>query len=189
MVRSTRTRRRRSVGTGPRQWSPSQHADWRDQVANVLIHATERAIAILEVALRPLGVEPTLETREIDEGSFAVNPSESNRIWILGKPMEEWLGGSVGSSRCCSVCGESECRTVEVSGTMFEVIPEKLLLRARLDCRLSIAGRRGVARCVEMARAGAWAIVLLSRLEMVEAAAAVGALTQGAGCARRLGSG
>jgi hypothetical protein len=46
--------------------------------------------------------------------------------------MEEWLGANVGSSRCCSVCGTSECRTVEVEGEMFETIPETLFLRAAL---------------------------------------------------------
>jgi len=92
----------------------------------------QQAVSKLKVTLRPLGIEPTLEVREIDERSFKANPSESNRIWIAGRPMEEWLGARVGSSRCCSVCGESECRTVEVKGTTFEAIPERLFLRAAL---------------------------------------------------------
>ena len=92
----------------------------------------QRAIGKLKEALRPLGIEPSLEVRAIDEESFKSNPSESNRIWIGGRPMEEWLGARVGSSRCCSVCGESECRTVEVGATTFEAVPEKLLLRAAL---------------------------------------------------------
>lgn len=92
----------------------------------------ERAIAKLRQSLRPLGIEPSLEIREIDQRSFQANPSESNRIWIAGKPMEEWLGASVGSSPCCSVCGTSECRTVEVEGTTFETIPENLFLKAAL---------------------------------------------------------
>ena len=83
----------------------------------------QRALRKLEEALRPLGIEPSLDVREIDEKAFKTNPSESNRIWIAGKPMEEWLGASVGSSRCCSVCGDSECRTVEVGATTFETIP------------------------------------------------------------------
>ena len=92
----------------------------------------ERAIAKLKQSLRPLGIEPSLEIRELDEKSFKANPSESNRIWIAGKPIEEWLGASVGSSPCCSVCGPSACRTVEVAGFTFEVIPEKLFLKAAL---------------------------------------------------------
>lgn len=92
----------------------------------------QRAVAKLAEVLLPLDMQPTLETREIDEASFRANPSESNRIWIAGRPMEEWLGGKVGASRCCSVCVDSECRTVEVEGTKFEAIPENLFLRAAL---------------------------------------------------------
>lgn len=61
----------------------------------------QRALGKLEEALHPLGIAPSLDVREIDEKAFKANPSESNRIWIAGKPMEEWLGASVGSSRCC----------------------------------------------------------------------------------------
>ncbi len=92
----------------------------------------QRAMEKLTQSLHPLGIEPRLEIREIDEPSFKANPSESNRIWIAGRPMEEWLGARVGSSRCCSVCGTSECRTVEVEGTTFETIPETLFLKAAL---------------------------------------------------------
>ena len=94
--------------------------------------ALGRAIAKLKDALGPLGLEPTLETKEINEESFKADPSVSNRIWIAGRPLEEWLGATVGGSRCCSVCGDSECRTVEVSGIVFEAIPEELILKAAL---------------------------------------------------------
>jgi hypothetical protein len=99
-----------------------------------------QAVAILKEALRPLGVEPSLEIREIDEATFKASPSESNRIWIAGSPMEEWVGAKVGSSRCCSVCGESECRTVVVGGTTFEAIPEKLFLKAALIAAAQLVG-------------------------------------------------
>jgi len=105
-----------------------------------------RAVAKLSEALRPLGIEPILETREIDHGSFKANPAESNRIWIAGKPMEEWLGAAVGSSPCCSVCGTSECRTVEVEGTVFEAIPERLLLKAALVASSELVGAEGERR-------------------------------------------
>lgn len=98
----------------------------------------ERALQQLQAQLRPLGIEPVLETREIDEAAFKANPSESNRIWIAGKPMEEWLKATVGSSRCCSVCGDSECRTVAVGGSAYEVVPEELLVKAGLIAALTI---------------------------------------------------
>jgi hypothetical protein len=99
---------------------------------NATYQEMQQAVTKLKEALRPLGIEPSLEVRELDEKSFKAAPSESNRIWIAGKPMEEWLGARVGSSRCCSVCGESECRTVEVGGATFEVIPETFFLKAAL---------------------------------------------------------
>lgn len=92
----------------------------------------QKAIDKLKEALRPLGIEPVLEIKGIDEKVFKTTPSESNRIWIGGRPMEEWLGANVGSSRCCSVCGDSACRTVEIAGATFETIPEELFLKAAL---------------------------------------------------------
>lgn len=99
---------------------------------NATYQEMERAIVKLKQSLSPLGIEPSLEIRELNEKSFKASPSESNRIWIAGKPMEEWLGASVGSSPCCSVCGTSACRTVKVEGFTFETIPETLFLKAAL---------------------------------------------------------
>ena len=92
----------------------------------------QRAVRKLEEVLRPLGIRPALEVRQIDEASFKAHSSESNRIWIAGRPMEEWLAARVGSSRCCSVCGQSECRTVQLGEVTFEAIPERLILKAAL---------------------------------------------------------
>ena len=100
----------------------------------------QRAIAKLKDALAPLGLEPRLETKEIDEESFKVDPSVSNRIWIADRPLEEWLDATVGGSRCCSVCGDSECRTVEVGGSVFEAIPEELILKAALVAAAQMLG-------------------------------------------------
>ena len=92
----------------------------------------QSAVAKLREVLKPLNVEPILELREIGESSFRNKPTESNRIWITGKPLEEWLGASIGSSACCSVCGDTLCRTVEVEGAVFEDIPEAVILKAAL---------------------------------------------------------
>ena len=100
----------------------------------------QRAIGKLRKALQPLGIEPTLETRVMDTDSFRVDPSESNRVWIAGRPMEEWLGANVGSNRCCSVCGKSNCRTLEIGGTVFEAIPEELFIRAALTAAATLFG-------------------------------------------------
>jgi hypothetical protein len=91
-----------------------------------------RAADTLRHVLAPLGIEPQLEVVSVGEAAFAASPLESNRIWIAGRPVEDWLSGSVSSSRCCSVCGDSECRTLEVRGTTFETIPERLIVKAGL---------------------------------------------------------
>ena len=102
--------------------------------------ALQGAVAKLTDVLAPLGLEPMLETREIQRESFKADPSASNKIWIAGRPLEDWLGAGVGSSRCCSVCGESECRTLEVGGAVFEAIPEDLIVRAALVAAAQLLG-------------------------------------------------
>jgi hypothetical protein len=92
----------------------------------------QRAVERLKRAVEPLGITPVLEIRELDQAAFLSQPLDSNRIWIAGQPMEDWIQGRVGSSRCCEECGDQDCRTVEVGGTTYEVIPEELLVRAGL---------------------------------------------------------
>lgn len=92
----------------------------------------EHAVNKLNATLSPLGIEATLETQSISQTDFLDKPSESNRIWIADKPIEEWLGATTGSSRCCNECGDNDCRTMEVGNQTYEVIPEDLLVRAGL---------------------------------------------------------
>jgi hypothetical protein len=98
------------------------------------------AVKKLEAALQPLGIEPVLEMRAIDEMSFQADPSESNRIWIAGKPLEEWLGARVGASKCCSVCGDRSCRTMEIGDSTHEAIPEDLIVRAAMMAASGMIG-------------------------------------------------
>lgn len=109
----------------------SRHGETCDR-CNATRLELERAVTMLEPALRPLGILPELEFRELDEASFAVEPDESNRIWIAGIPLEGWLGGTVGHSRCCEVCGGSQCRTVQVGPTSFETLPAWMIIKAAL---------------------------------------------------------
>jgi hypothetical protein len=86
-----------------------------------------------------LGNKPT-EIREVERASFKADPSQSNRIWIAGQPIEEWLGARVASSPCCSVCGDSECRTLEMGNDTFEDIPAELILKAALIAASRLVG-------------------------------------------------
>lgn len=94
--------------------------------------AIVQAMPKLQEALRPLAIEPVLETREIEPEVFKGMPSESNRIWIAGRSIEDWLNASVGKSTCCSACGGADCRTLEIGNETFETIPEQLILKAAL---------------------------------------------------------
>ena len=91
-----------------------------------------QALEKLKKALRPLDIDPIVEIREIDRDSFSKDPDQSNRIWIAGKPIEEWLNAKVSSSPCCTVCGDSECRTIEIDNDVYEIIPPELILKATL---------------------------------------------------------
>lgn len=91
-----------------------------------------RAVEDLREQLSPLGIEPVLRTKTISEQEFKADPAESNRIWIGGQPLETWLDGTTGSSQCCAACGDEHCRTLEVSATVYETIPEALILIAGL---------------------------------------------------------
>ena len=101
----------------------------------------QSAVVKLREALKPLSIEPILEVREISEGSFRKEPAQSNRIWIADKPIEEWIGAGVGSSRCCSVCGDEPCRTMEVEGAVFEDIPEAVIMKAALIAASGLIGQ------------------------------------------------
>ncbi|MCE6950849.1 DUF2703 domain-containing protein [Cereibacter sphaeroides] len=98
-----------------------------------------RAVARLRPMLEPLGIAPGLQVKEIDEASFAADTLQSNQILIAGQPLDAWLGGRTGSSRCCDQCGDNECRTLELEDQAYEVIPEELILKAALKAASALA--------------------------------------------------
>lgn len=84
----------------------------------------------LRASLAPVGVQVTLQTERIDEATFLRAPLESNRVWINGRPLEDWLGGQTASSACSGCCEGADCRTVSVGGATYEAIPAALIVRA-----------------------------------------------------------
>lgn len=99
-----------------------------------------RAVKKLDEMLESMDIKVKLEEREIDLEAFSNNPSESNKIWIADKPIEYWLEANVASSQCCSVCGDSQCRTLEVDSLVFETIPEDLIIKAGLRAASEMVG-------------------------------------------------
>ena len=106
--------------------------------------AIVQALPKLQEALRPLGIEPELETWEIEPDVFRERPSESNRIWISGRSIEDWLNAGVGKSACCSACGGAECRTLEVGHEIYEAIPQQLIIKAAMLAAAELLGNTSV---------------------------------------------
>ncbi len=102
--------------------------------------AIREAARTLTPALADLGIRLVVEEGVLDMATFQGNPSESNRIWIGGRTLEEILGGSAGSSQCCGACGDSECRTLVVDGRTYEAIPATLVVQAALKVAADLLG-------------------------------------------------
>ena len=92
----------------------------------------DNAAAQLGAALTPLGVRVAVEKRELTTAEFEAEPTRSNRVWVNGRLVEDWLGGDEGQSPCCDACGDAECRTVAVDGEIYEAVPADLIVRAGL---------------------------------------------------------
>jgi hypothetical protein len=78
------------------------------------------------------GFEPKIKGVELSVAEFKKDPLQSNQIWINNRSLEDLIGGKVGQSLCCDVCGSSECRTVGVGEKVYEAIPANLIIKAGL---------------------------------------------------------
>lgn len=94
--------------------------------------AVGEAVEKIKRSLGELGIDVVLEKGVLNPSTFLEDPRESNRIWIAGEPLEKWLSATSGQSKCCSTCGDSDCRTITVDGKTYEAIPAELIIRAGL---------------------------------------------------------
>lgn len=92
----------------------------------------DKAVDLLSRSLSVLGIDVKLVKSEISLEGFFKSPLDSNQILINDKPLEEWLGAKTGSSECCNVCGDNQCRTVDIGEDRFESIPALLIVKAGL---------------------------------------------------------
>ena len=112
----------------------------------------EDAVNKLKDSLKGLGIDVVLEKSAIRPSEFSKDTLQSNRIWIDGKPMEEWLSATSGQSKCCTVCGESYCRTVTVDGKTYEAIPAELIVKAGLLAGAQLIQSKPVSSCCPSAK-------------------------------------
>lgn len=94
------------------------------------------AAGTLRRCLGPLNIEVALEETPMTPEVCARDMSQSNRIFVDGRPLADWLRGKIGMSPCgpcCEKLGERvECRTLAVDGQTYAVIPARLIVRAGL---------------------------------------------------------
>jgi hypothetical protein len=90
----------------------------------------DKAVSQLKEKLNPQGIEVVLKKEEITMDEFKQNPLMSNRITFNGQSLEDLLNAKAGHSKCCDVCGDEECRTIETGGTNYETIPAELIVEA-----------------------------------------------------------
>ena len=109
----------------------------------------EKASRSLEQSLAPLGIKVVLEKHELTPGAFKQDPSKSNRLLLNGRPLEEWLGLKVGQSFCCGPCGDTECRTLETGGQVYETIPADLIVQAGLQAASKLVNPQTVDSCCQ----------------------------------------
>lgn len=109
-----------------------------------------KAVSTLRQSLAPLGIEVVFEKEELSVAEFKKDPLQSNRIWISDRLLEEWIGGGVGHTPCCDVCGPHDCRTVEVGGQVYETIPAEIIIKAGLSAAAQlVVPRKGEPCCGE----------------------------------------
>lgn len=94
--------------------------------------AVTQAVSQLRKCLKPLKIRVVLEKKSITSLEFSEDPLQSNRIWVMEKPIEDWLSAKPNQSPCSSACGSSDCRTLVVDGKTYEGIPAELIIKAGL---------------------------------------------------------
>lgn len=92
----------------------------------------DKAVRFLNKTLAPAGVLFVVEKKALPFHEVSQDPSRSNRVWIDGRPLEEWLDVKVGRSPCCGPCQDLHCRTLEMNGSVHETIPAELIIKAGL---------------------------------------------------------
>ena len=110
----------------------------------------QKAFQSLKQSLAPLGIKVSLEKKVLDPSTCAKDVLQSNRIWIDGRTLEEWLGAQVGKSACRFCCtelgNEVECRTVEVGEQVYETIPANLIIQAGLLAAAELTKKEALSR-------------------------------------------
>lgn len=105
------------------------------------------AVSLLESSLSPLGIEVSFVKEELSAGQFENDPLESNRIWINGRRLEEYVLAETKKSPCCGGCGSSGCGPGEAAGPARETSLAELIVQAGTEAASKIAGTKREGGC------------------------------------------
>lgn len=98
----------------------------------------DKAVDQLRKKLKSLDVDVILEKTKLTIDEFKKDPIKSNQILFNGIPLEDIIDAKTGQSQCCDVCGDEECRTVEISGQTHETILAEMIVRAGLKVPMDL---------------------------------------------------
>lgn len=93
----------------------------------------DKAIIQLKNTLSPLGIEVILKKVEITLEEFKKDPLKSNQILLNGRLLDDVINAKTGESKCCNVCGDEKCRTVEIEEKSYETIPSEIIVKSALN--------------------------------------------------------
>ena len=108
------------------------------------------AVDILKRSLRPLNMRVLVEEMPMSPETVAQDSSQSNRIFVDGRPLADWLDGTIGMSPCKSCCPNLgpnvKCRTLTLDGKTYEAIPATCIVRAGLRAADNALAERPLAK-------------------------------------------
>lgn len=126
----------------------------------------QKAYQVLAESFAPEGISVVMEEKVLSADAASADLSQSNRIWIAGRSLEDWLGAEVGMSPCAGCCGElacavgtagksgmADCRTLIYEGKTYEAVTSDLVVKAGIMAASEILGRevtlcgKGVGIC------------------------------------------
>lgn len=129
------------------QWQRLLIADETCPRCGATEQEVDKAYTSLKQSLSPLGINVVLEKKALDLAVFKKNPSQSNIIMIGERTLEDWLKAQTGKSSCCGTCGDTECRTIETQGKIYETIPAELIIKAGLMAAGELLNTKGSKSC------------------------------------------
>jgi hypothetical protein len=126
----------------------------------------EKAYSVLRESFAPENIEVLMKQKMLSADAAAADITQSNRVWVGGRALEDWLGADVGTSPCGGCCGElvcaggragrsgqAGCRTLIYDDKVYEAVPADLIVTAGFMAASEMLGRevnlccKGVGIC------------------------------------------